>query len=81
MYRGADNDVSRVLTRGHVGASIAASRKRDGRRSVAAVTRAGVCVFGKTLETLIADQEHYASEVVTNFNQFGRIMPGEPGGL
>jgi hypothetical protein len=35
MYRGADNGVSRVLTRGHVGASIAASRKRDGRRRVA----------------------------------------------
>src|SRR5947207_10179872 len=24
---------------------------------------------------MFADQEHYAGEVVTNFNQFGRIMP------
>jgi hypothetical protein len=31
------------------------------------------CV-GKTSERLIADQEHYEGDFVTNFNQFGRII-------
>src|SRR4029077_3876100 len=36
--------------------------------------RGSVCGSGKTLETIFADRHDYAGEVVTNFNQFGRIM-------
>jgi hypothetical protein len=36
--------------------------------------RESACVVGKTSERLFADQEQYAGEVVTNFNDFARMM-------
>jgi len=36
--------------------------------------RESACVVGNTSERLNADQDQYAGEVVTIFNEFARIM-------
>src|SRR5437588_4444245 len=48
--------------------------QRDPHHVVVRGERVSLCNAGKTSETIFADPQHYAGEVVTNFNQFGRIM-------
>jgi hypothetical protein len=36
--------------------------------------RESACTVGKTSERMIADRDQYAGEVITNFNDFARIM-------
>jgi hypothetical protein len=48
--------------------------ERDGGHSVAVSARVCVCGVGKTSESLFADQDQYAGEFVTIFNEFAGIM-------
>src|SRR5205085_11948630 len=49
--------------------------KREPLHSVARRERVSVCNAGKTSESLNPNCRRNAGEVVTNFNQFGDIMP------
>jgi hypothetical protein len=80
LYRARWNDVSRALTRGHVSAIDCFQPQRDPRHGVARRERVCACGVGKTSETMIPNDEADKAKVVTNFNQFGRIMSPEPGG-
>src|SRR2546421_807296 len=74
LYRARRNDVSRVLTRGHVNASGPFQLQRDPHHIVTGRKRVCVCGGGKTSERMIPNDEANEAKVVTNFNQFGRIM-------